>query len=73
MPVAAEHTDLRAKYMAEFVPFLGGQLMQAVDNSHHKYGKEIAEIVKSQYAQVANAVCVCRSLPPSPYILRHII
>lgn len=71
MPAAADRTDLRAKYMAEFVPFLGAQLLQQVEDSHHKYGEEVTEIVKSQHAQVAGAVCVCCSLPPSPYILHH--
>ena len=72
MPAAAEHKAIRAKYMGKLIPFLGEKILEHIEDSHYTYGEEITKIVKSHHAQVANALCVCCSLPPSPYILHHI-
>ena len=68
----ADPAALRAKYMAEFAPFLlSPQMMQKIEEAQQNYANETLQAVNAQHAQVCVCVilpaCVCVNIP-SPSI-----
>ena len=57
----ADSAALRAKYMAEFAPFLlSPQMMQKIEEAQQNYANETLQAVNAQHAQV------CVNIPSLP-------